>query len=111
MVHSAMGLDKMTKPGDIFDSARKLYPSGSKRGLDTEFKYFCKKHKDWREVLPLLEPAIQNQINWRKTTEWRTRWKCFQSWIFNRYWELHYNTKHESAPRMGYSCGKRGAIM
>ena len=40
----------------IFDKFRKSYPKPkSVRGLDYEFEYFINKHKDWKEVLPILD--------------------------------------------------------
>ncbi len=71
----------------IFDSARELF-GGTKRGNPTEFENF-QKHTDWKEVLPLLLPAIEKQIEWRKNAggEFRPPWKNFQTWINNRCWE------------------------
>ena len=77
--------DKMT-----FDKARKTYP-GTKRGLNTEFANFQKKHKDWREVLPDLLPAIgliqhdRDEKLVRK--EFVPAWANFSTWINNRRWE------------------------
>jgi len=68
----------------IFDEARKLF-RGTKRGLQTEFANFRKKNKDWKVVLPLLKPAIENQIKWRKRDG--IFWKHFKTWINNRCWE------------------------
>lgn len=74
-----------------FERARKLYP-GSKRGLDTEFDYFTIKIKDWKDVITMLAPAIEKQIELRQkkinNNEWVPEWKQFRSWIFNRFWEL-----------------------
>ena len=77
----------------IFESARKLYPH-TKRGLDTEFKDFQKKHRDWRQVLPLLKAAIEKQIEWRKNAngDFRPEWKNFQTWTNQRCWELEMTT-------------------
>jgi len=71
-----------------FDSARKIYP-GTKRGNTTEFNNFVKKHKDWKAVLPLIEPAIRKQITWRANANgaFRPIWKIFSTWINNRCWE------------------------
>lgn len=33
-----------------FEEARRIYP-GKKRSLETEFRNFVKKHKDWRDLL------------------------------------------------------------
>ena len=46
---------------ELFEVVRKLYP-GTKRGLETEFRDFIRKHTDWREVLPLLRPALESRI-------------------------------------------------
>ena len=62
----------------LFDDFRLRY-SGKKRGFDTEFNNFRKKHKDWKQVLPILVdlklefgtekrfiPYLQTFINQRK---------------------------------------------
>ncbi len=71
-----------------FNTARKLYP-GTKRGNPTEFENFVKKHKDWRQVLPLLKEAVKKQIKWRTEAggEFRPPWKNFSTWINQRCWE------------------------
>lgn len=73
-----------------FEKARKLYP-GDKRGLDTEFANFIKKHKDWKEVVDTLEEKIKMQISVHalKTKQgvFVKEWKMFQTWINNRSWE------------------------
>ena len=71
-----------------FNTARKLFPN-TKRGNETEFDNFCKKHKDWRQVLPLLKEAVEKQIRWRAESngEFRPPWKNFSVWINNRCWE------------------------
>ena len=75
---------------EIFNTFRKLYP-GTKRGNDTEFENFKKKHKDWKEVLPNLEKALKNQIGWRKEMKaagtFVPEWKHLKTWINNRCWE------------------------
>lgn len=83
----------VTKPpndGKIedFEVARKLYP-GTKRGKDTEFVNYKKKHKDWGAVTKLLRPAIELQIKWRENAngDFRPDWKNFSTWINNRCWE------------------------
>ena len=68
----------------IFDQARKLF-KGTKRGLQTEYDNFTKKHKDWKDILPLLKPAVTQQIEWR--AEDGRYWKNFKTWINNRCWE------------------------
>ena len=95
-----------------FEKARTLYP-GTKRGGKTEFGNFCKKHKDWRSVISLMGPAIQLQIDWRKSArgdEFRPAWKHFSTWINNRCWEEevpHKETTAEIAARYDAEREKR----
>lgn len=78
------------KEKEIFDVARKEYP-GTKRGIDTEYSNFKKKHSDWRDVLKLLLPAIMEQIKFRNQLNSAGKfvpdWKNMQTWINNRCWE------------------------
>ena len=80
----------------IFDKARRLYP-GTKRGLDTEFENYKRKHKDWREVLPDLLPAIQlieyDRDQKAKRKEFVPAWPHFQTWINQRRWEQAENVE------------------
>jgi len=82
----------------LFDKFRKLYP-GTKKGNQTEFENFKKKHKsDWKTVLPTLEGVINNQIQVRnekiKLKMFVPEWKNLQTWINQRCWEEE--TKIES---------------
>lgn len=74
----------------IFETFRKKYP-GTKRGLDTEFEYFQKTAKDWKEVLDKLLPAIEQQITIQTQNRVNTGgtifWKNLKTWINNRGWE------------------------
>lgn len=74
-----------------FDVFRKLYP-GSKRGLETEYKNFVKKHHDNKTVLNLLFTALNDQIEWRREMAeagmFVPDWKNLQTWINNRCWEI-----------------------
>ncbi len=73
----------------IFDNARGVYP-GVKRGCLTEFGDFCKKHKDWREILPILKDAIEMQVLRRSRVdpkEFVPQWKNFKTWLNQRCWE------------------------
>jgi len=76
-----------------FEKARILYP-GSKRGLDTEFDNFKKKNKNWSEILPLIEPAIQREIihktHLKNSGQFCPAWKNFQTWINGRCWEQEF---------------------
>lgn len=107
-----------------FDEARKLYP-GTKRGCKTECDNFCRKHKDWRVVLPLLKPAIQEQIAWRQGAngDFRPPWKNFRTWINRRCWEdelsladseVHKDQgskKQKLLPLVGKICSEEDCIM
>jgi hypothetical protein len=76
-----------TQQQAIFEAARKIYP-GTKRGFKTEFESFRRKHKDFKEVLPLLKPAIERQSK----TVWLNKEKRFvphfSTWLNQRRWEL-----------------------
>lgn len=74
-----------------FDDARKQWP-GSKRGLETEWGNFTKKIHDWKEIIPLLFPAVEKAIRFRKECErvkanFIPAYKNFQTWINQRCWE------------------------
>ena len=75
-----------------FERARKLWP-GVKRGCDTELAYLKSKHKDWIKVIPLMYPAIEQQIKRRQSKIQTTPqpfippWKNFKTWLCNRCWE------------------------
>jgi len=76
------------KDKEIFNEVRKLFP-GTKRGNNTEFDNFTK-HKNWKEILPLLLPAIEEQIKYRQNVPDKTfvpEWKNFKTWIYQRCWE------------------------
>jgi len=72
-----------------FDTARKSYP-GTKRGLSVEWVDFRRKHKNWREVVPLLAPAIARQVAQRKALvvrkEFVPEWKHFRTWLSQSCW-------------------------
>ena len=81
---------KIKESDRLFALAQKIYP-GTKRGSKVEFENFQKKHKNWQEILPLLEPAIAKQIETRKILKERDafipEWKHFKTWINNYGWE------------------------
>jgi len=74
---------------EIFESFRKQY-LGNKRGLETEFTDF-KKHKDWKECLDLLLPALEKQKEARNIKSSKgsfvPEWKNLKTWINQRCWE------------------------
>lgn len=76
------------KAKEDFELFRKLYP-GKKRGLDTEFANFKKKHGDWQAVLPLLLPAAQSYVEQTRGKP-KEYIKHLQTWINNRCWEIEY---------------------
>lgn len=74
----------------LFDKARELYP-GTKKGNQTEFENFVKKHSDWDDIISLIFIAINNQKTWKeemkKAEMFVPEWKHFQTWINQRCWE------------------------
>lgn len=87
----------LQKYKEQFEAVVKTYP-GVKRGSETEFYNFIKKHKKWREFLPLLLPAISEQINKRINIKSKNpnafipEWKHFYRWIDKKSWEEKTNT-------------------
>jgi len=75
---------------ELFEEARRLYP-GDKRGLDTELDNLRRKHKDWREIIPALEPALDMQMARREKMkaagEFLPNWKHLKTYINGRFWE------------------------
>ena len=73
-----------------FEIFRKIYP-GTKRGIDTEFDNFKKKHKDYKEYVELLLPAIKKQIQIHdKKIDLKLfcpEYKMLQTWINQRCWD------------------------
>lgn len=86
---------------ETFEEFRKKYP-GTKRGLDTEFEYFCKKHKDHKDVVFLLLPALNNLINWRQAKELAEEfippYANLQTWINQRRWEAELEPVQKTNP-------------
>ena len=79
----------VNKNKEIFEKSRELFP-GTKKGNDTEYDNFVKKHKDWKDVLPLLLPAVEKQIKYRAnipSDKFIAEWKHFRTWINQRCWE------------------------
>ena len=74
-----------------FETARKYWP-GLKRGLETEFANFQKKHKNWKEIAPLLLPAMKREEKLRAAAKKRGEFfpgrKMFATWINQSCWEL-----------------------
>ncbi len=90
-----------------FEQARKLYP-GSKSGFGPEYKNFlkqCKKQK-WnaKEILPLLLPAIVEQMRRRRIRRganvWTAEWRHFPTWINNQGWTTEIPLPEGYKPRV-----------
>lgn len=78
-----------------FDKFRKAY-RGTKRGLATEFAYFKKQHRDWRQVLQNLTVAYEHQCALKDEARAKgcfvPQEKNLKTYIYNRGWEeeLHF---------------------
>lgn len=74
----------------VFEIFRRLYP-GTKRGLETEFQNLTKKHKDWRQIVPLLSDRLAYQVRAREDLigkgEFVPSWRKLETWINQRCWE------------------------
>jgi hypothetical protein len=71
----------------MFDEARRKYP-GKKRGCETEFENFRKKHADWVTVLPILGAAVEGAAGeWKREGTPKQFIPQFQTWINQRRWE------------------------
>lgn len=76
---------------NMFEEFRKKYP-GNKRGLKTELDLLVKKHKDWRDIIPILNKAIDVENRKRKEAKDSDSFypspKNLQTYINNRAWEV-----------------------
>lgn len=72
-----------------FEEFRKAY-KGRKRGSKEEFENFKKKNPNWREIVPLLMPALQRLEEYNAAAEaagkWVSQWPHLQTWINQRRW-------------------------
>lgn len=81
-----------------FEKARKAFP-GAKRGLETEWGNFTRKHpKDPASIVPLLFPAIEAAKAYRAKVSrlqgaFLPDWKHFQTWINGKHWEDEFPTE------------------
>jgi hypothetical protein len=77
---------------NVFKVAKDYY-LGTKLGTQTEFDKFMK-HKDWKQCLPLLLPAmIREKVEKQKLIDagkFSPNWKNFSTWINQRCWETEY---------------------
>lgn len=73
-----------------FDAFRKRYP-GTKRGFKIEFDNFKKKNpKTWREIIPLLAPALDRLIEWHERRiaagQFAPNYKNLATWLNQQCW-------------------------
>lgn len=72
-----------------FEEFRKAY-KGRKRGHKEEFENFKKKNTDWREIVPLLMPALHRLEDYNAAAmaagKWVPQWANLQTWINQRRW-------------------------
>lgn len=72
-----------------FEEFRKAY-KGRKRGHKEEFENFKKKNANWREIVPLLMPALQRLEEYNAAAnaagKWVPQWAHLQTWINQRRW-------------------------
>lgn len=72
-----------------FEEFRKAY-KGRKRGHKEEFENFKKKNTDWREIVPLLMPALHRLEEYNAAAmaagKWVSQWANLQTWINQRRW-------------------------
>lgn len=84
-----------------FDRVRRAFPNKRKRSLETEWQRFIKKHKDWRDVVPVLYDALMYQIEDyeidKKAGKWVPEWCMFQTWIHQRRWEWSLEDESQAA--------------
>jgi hypothetical protein len=77
-------------PSETFNVARVAFP-GRKRGNPTEFANYQKKHKDWRQMLPTLLPAINREKAYHDQCAaagtFCAPWKNLSTWINQRCFE------------------------
>lgn len=72
-----------------FDLARRSYP-GSRRGLCVEWVNFKSKHPGYREIVPMLLPAIRlekaHKDAQRAANAFCPEWKNFKTWLNQSCW-------------------------
>ena len=73
-----------------FNEFKKQYP-GRKRGLEIEFADLKNKHKDYKQVIPIILTSLNNQIKARKDASkikaFVPEWKNLKTWLYQRCWE------------------------
>jgi hypothetical protein len=92
--------DSPTPQGDLavlveqFNEFRAAY-RGTKRGLETELADFKSRHKDWKEAIPLLMPALDREVAYRNqlvsSERFEPSWKNLKTWLNQRCWEQEFS--------------------
>src|SRR5574344_1980287 len=81
---------KLTPAELTFERFRRAF-GGNKRGLDSEFKNFVRRNKDWQSVLPSLMPSLEREKEWRRRCAdigaFCPEWAMLSTWINQRRWE------------------------
>lgn len=78
-----------------FEAFRRKYKEygGSARGFSTEFDNLKKKHKDWKDVIPMLAFALENENKAREDAkrigDFFPQMKNLQTYINQRSWEAY----------------------
>lgn len=85
-----------------FDTFRQKYrkiTGNAVPGLETALK-LLKKHKDWREVVDQLLPALQRESEYKfhlkKTNQFCPPWPNFSTWMNQRRWEQEFDMPESS---------------
>lgn len=98
----------MTDIETQFEQFRQSYP-GTKRGFKTEWENFKKKNpKTYRDIVPLLTPALQRLMEWRERAQtagqFVPNYKNLATWLNQQCWteelpEINVPTTH-AAPNI-----------
>lgn len=85
--------DELKKQFAAFVSEYKK-AGGKVRGVDTEFRDFTKRHKDWQSIIPYLPTALQREVKERNQAKADGRFfpemKMLQTYLGKqRAWELY----------------------
>jgi hypothetical protein len=80
-----------------FEKFRLMYQGLGKRGLDKEWDYFKKRHKNYAEIVPTLVGLYEKYLAYRKQKELKKEFlpehKNFKTYINNSSWEEMYEVK------------------
>lgn len=101
VAENATATKSTTELVTMFDQFRKAY-KGTKRGLSIEMDNFKRKNENWREIIPLLMPALEREIAWREQMAaaggFVPQWAYLQTWLNQRRWETEYESVQAAQP-------------